>query len=195
MMGGYRLAALLLVTGLLAGFAWYLYALSATTWQVDEFERLRFSGPTVGLGRGAHTLWIEGPLLSARRFDPDDYRKEFVPRITRARDGAAVDVHPIEKSQVFNTGPLEGRSLWVFVVDEANAYAVDITTNYRVDIDVPAGTNLAVSRGVGLRTPIWPGSALLVGAGAGGFVLVAALTAARRRRDLRRFLAGAGAAG
>lgn len=199
---GYRLAGATVAVSLLASFGWYLYAVSATTWQVNDFERLRFPVARTALEAGRHTVWVEGPGLSARRFPANDYRKELELRVQPAADGSAPSDEAnggvdggaprgevsLPRSQVYNTGSIEGRSLWLVDIEAAGTYDLVIDVAYDLEVETPASRNLAVSAGEGLATPIFPYAVWIV---IGGLILAAVLvvvTGARDRRDLRRFL-------
>lgn len=185
--GGYRWAAAAFVAGLVASGGWYLFALTRTTYQVNDFTRLPFTGRAVELDPGTYTVWVEGDGLSATRFPASDYRAELLPHVTNVATGDELDAAAL-RSQVFNTGPREGRSLWTFDVRSAGSYSVAIETRYRIDIDVPSGSNVAIGAGRGLRTPIRPWTAMFAATGVGGSVVAAIATWVRRRLSLRRFL-------
>ena len=78
--------------------------------------------------------------------------------------------------------------MWAFDVVAGGRYAVTIETHYRIDIDVPSGSNIAIGRGRGLRTPIRPWTAGFAFAGVVGCVVAAIATWIHRSRNLRRYL-------
>lgn len=184
---GYRLAGLSVVVAIVGSFGWYLYAVSATTWQVNEFTRGRLTGTEVDLDAGDHTVWVEAAGISARRHPAEDFRRVLTLRATAA-NGSPIAVASI-RSEVFNTGSIEGRSLWVIEVVEPGLHVLRIDITYDLEVQVPLARNLAVSEGRGLKTPIWPYAGWIFVGGLSVSVAIVTIVWWRGRRDLRAFLA------
>ena len=181
----YRLSWVLVLVGFVAAGAWWAYGTSRVYDAVEEFVRAApFGGQVVLTERGTHTFWIEGDCLSCHDNEPEEYREAATVSVT-GPDGEAVRLRPAP-SRVFNTARREGRSLWLFDVDDPGPHriALDFDTSGDWDNRVPG--NIAVSQGVGLPITIVRPMFLFAGGGIGLGAAVAVVVGVRRRRHYAR---------
>jgi hypothetical protein len=177
----YRLSWSLVVLGLLAAGAWFFYATSRVYDAVEEFDRLAPFGGEVSLDGGTHTFWVEGTCLSCHDNEPKEYRDAATVSIT-GPDGRPIEVRDAP-SRVYNTSRREGRSLWLFDVEQPGKHRIslDIDTN-KEGWDNVVPDNIAIGEGTGLPVGIVRPMASMAGLAIAVAAIIGAVTALRRKR-------------
>jgi len=192
-----KVSAVLALTGVVLGGAWWMYALVRIHDTVQDFERTRFSsiGEVALDAPGRHTIWFEGSRLSSKGNEPAEYR-QFSKLTLTDPSGQPVPYEPVAQDWTYNTTVREGRAIWTFDAPSAGKYAIRIEFDFMNGWNNIPARNLAFGKGEGLPVRVVRPIVLILATTSGAAAALAWTTVRRRERTFRtRWSRRVGAAG
>lgn len=173
-----RAAGLVVVAGLVAGFAWFNWALDDQTRTVNGFERLppRSDLPVEVESAGTYTIWAAAGCNGLCDPPPEEELHEQLV-IGFHRDGEVVRPEPFPGEQSYRLNSTQhGYAAWLVEFDEPGTYVLE-----RRNLGTGSAT-LLVGEGEGMETRITPA---LVTIGVLTVVIAVALLVTGRMRRKR----------